>query len=61
MKNEHPLDYILRMRKPNKDDLDSAFDLVCSVNYFAGQFGQNIPVEKNREIWAKLKTLIRKQ
>ena len=57
---EHPLDYVLRMRKPKESELDSAFDLVCSMNYFAGQFGQNIPVDKSREVWNKLKELIRK-
>lgn len=56
--NEHPLDYILRMRKPKESEIDSAFDLICASNYFAGQFGQNIPTDKSRECWNKLKTLL---
>lgn len=58
MKNDHPLDYILRMRKPKPQDLDSAFDMICAANYFNGKFGNNIEVEKNRECWAKIKQLI---
>lgn len=58
--NEHPLDYILRLRKPKESEIDSAFDLICATNYFAGQFGNNIPVDKSRECWAKLKELIKK-
>lgn len=58
MKSEHPLDYILRMRKPKMQDIDSAFDMVCASNYFNGQFNGNIEVDKNREIWAKLKQLL---
>jgi len=59
-KDEHPLDYILRMRKPKEQDLDNAFDLVCSMNYLAGRFNNDITVNKNREVWHKLKELIRK-
>lgn len=55
MKKDHPLDYILRMRKPKMQDLDSAFDLVCAMNYLDGQFGNTHQVDKNREIWEKLK------
>lgn len=56
MDKEHPLDFILRLR--SKKQIDMAFDMICSINYFAGQFGNKIPIEKNRECFEHLKKLI---
>ena len=61
MNDKHPLDYILRLRKPKEQDIDSAFDMVCAQNYFTGQFGGSIEVEKNRQVWSKLKELLNKK
>lgn len=57
--SEHPLDYILRKRTAK--GLDEDIDLLCATNYFAGQFDNPIPVEKNREVWAHIKKLLTKE
>jgi hypothetical protein len=52
-----PLDELLRWRSPKK--VDEMFDLVCANNYFRGQFGQPIPVEKSRLVFNKIKKLLK--
>jgi hypothetical protein len=39
---------------------DEMFGLICSCNYFAGQFGNNIPVEESREIFRRIKKFLGK-
>ena len=56
MDKDHPLAYILRKTKAN--DLDAAFDKICAHNYFAGQFGQQIPVTESRDAWEHIKKLL---
>jgi hypothetical protein len=51
-----PFADLLRMRSPKKVDL--IFDMVCAGNYFAGQFGNPIPVDKNREVLEHIKKLL---
>jgi hypothetical protein len=54
---EHPLDEVLRWRSPKR--VDEMFALVCFNNYIAGQFGQKIPVDKSREVFEKIKKLLK--
>lgn len=51
-----PFADMLRMRSPK--NVDMIFDMVCAGNYFAGRFQGNMPVEKNREIFAHIKKLL---
>lgn len=55
MKDE-PFDELLRMRSPKR--VDEMFDLVCANNYFRGQFGLPIPVDKSREVFKKIKNIL---
>jgi len=48
------LPYPLNLQEP-----DRLFDLICFENYIAGQMGQNIPVDKSREVYKELAKLIK--
>lgn len=45
-------------RKIKAGDYDGAFDMICAYNYFAGQFGQQIPVTESRDAWEHIKKLL---
>lgn len=49
---------LLKIRSPKK--VDEIFDLLCANNYFAGQFGLNIPVDESRKVFAHIKKLLKK-
>lgn len=59
MEKNHPLGYILRMRKPNENKIDMALDLIVATAYFDGQFRNKVPVEETREAFNHLKKLIK--
>jgi len=59
MKNEHPLDELLRWRSPKR--VDEMFDLVCFNNFVAGQFDGKIPVDKNREVFKRIKWILKNE
>lgn len=40
------------------NDIDSMFDLICTKNYFAGQFGGKVPVDESRLVFKKIVKLI---
>lgn len=58
MDKRHPLSWIKRLRTANK--IDQAFDLLIANSYFAGQFGQQIPVDESRECFEHIKRLLKK-
>lgn len=53
-KNKTPYDLICKMKDPLE-----IFDLVCSANYFAGNFNQNVPVEESRRCFDRIVKLIK--
>jgi len=55
MKDE-PFDELLRWRSPKR--VDEMFDLVCVNNYFRGQFGLPIQVDKSREVFKRIKEIL---
>lgn len=52
-KSKSPWEDMLTMKDP-----DQIFDLVCSGNYFAGSFRQNIPVLESRKCFDHIKKLL---
>ena len=52
-KNKTPHELILKMKDPLQ-----IFDLVCSANYFAGNFNQNVPVDESRKAFDRIKQLV---
>jgi hypothetical protein len=55
MDNKFPSSF-KRMKDPDK-----LFDLICVANYFAGTFDRRMPVDENREVFERIKKLIKKQ
>lgn len=43
-----------------KDKVDRMFDMVCAVNYFAGQYQQNMPVDESRKVFDQIKKILSK-
>jgi hypothetical protein len=58
MNKKHPYQSLLRIRSPKK--VDMIFDMVCSYNYFAGQFQNPIPVDESRLVFEHIKKLLSK-
>ena len=56
MTTPKPFDRIYKLK-----NADQIFDLTCAVNYFAGQFDNNIPVEESRKAFDRIKQLLRKE
>jgi hypothetical protein len=54
MRNKTPFEMIRRLKNP-----DEIFDLICSANYFAGNFNANIPVEESRKAFERIKILLK--
>ena len=52
-KYKTPYDMICKMKDP-----DQIFDLICSANYFAGNYNQNIPVDESRRAFERIKKLL---
>jgi len=42
-------------------DPDMLFDAICLKNYVSGGIGSNIPVDESREMFERIKQLLRKQ
>ena len=54
MKNKTPYELINRLKDP-----DEIFDLICSANYFCGNFNSPMPVEDSRKAFERIKKLLR--
>lgn len=52
-KNKTPYEMIVKMKDP-----DQIFDLICSANYFAWNFNQNMPVDESRKAFGRIKELL---
>jgi allantoicase len=55
-KRQTGFEMIMKLKDP-----DQIFDLVCSANYFAGQFNNNIPVDDSRKAFERIKELLKSQ
>jgi len=56
MDKKLPLYQILKLKNP-----DLMFDMVITNAYFCGQFDKNMPVDESREVFEKMKKLLKKE
>jgi hypothetical protein len=54
MRDKSDIDYICKLK-----DADRIFDWICALNYFAGQFNNNCPVDESRRVFERIKELLK--